>query len=58
MYSCTCIDYAVHFVACKHVHLVRMQVPNEMDEEFLVMLTELYNENTTTVLTESVLFSL
>ena len=53
MYSCTCVDYAVYFVACKLVHLVRMQVSNDSDEEFLTVLTELYNENITTAVTES-----
>lgn len=54
VYIFTCVDYAVHFVACKHIHLVRMQISNDVsDEEFLTILTELYNENTTTGVTES-----
>ena len=24
MYSCSCVDYALHYTACKHVHLVHM----------------------------------
>jgi len=25
MYSCSCIDYALHSTVCKHIHLVQMQ---------------------------------
>ena len=29
MYSCSCIDYALHSTVCKHIHLVHMHVTSE-----------------------------
>ena len=66
MYTCTCVDYAVHYTVCKHVHLVHLSKqevvsPEEADEELdsdninLNILCELLNreeEEEEEVLTE------
>ena len=28
-YTCTCIDYALHSTACKHIHFVHMAIPSQ-----------------------------
>ena len=53
MYSCSCVDYAVHFVACKHAHLVHFQVTEEDDKELLDLLFDLYKENNNTAAVEA-----
>ena len=53
MYSCSCVDYALHFTACKHIHLVHMVVCNttlshvglnsqvsEINDQHLALLTQ------------------
>ena len=40
MYSCSCVDYALHYTVCKHVHLVhittnRLDTLNEMQLDSL-----------------------
>ena len=53
MYSCSCVDYAVHFVACKHAHLVHIQVTEEDDKELPDLLFDLYKENNNTAAVEA-----
>ena len=45
MYVCSCIDYAVHYTVCKHVHLLHMQLEKEADEELLDTLHDLQKNN-------------
>lgn len=49
MYTCTCVDHAVHFTVCKHAHLVHTQLVDQDDQEFIKVLTEMsqYNEDDT-----------